>query len=749
MNTNYAEKVFTDNGSATKSINVKQQAIEAIDRIINGNPIVISKKGKLIFKNIAKEARVSPTELHRDFRDVMLYVSSLKDAKNESITIHASLVRKRCMEAIERFKTGETRNVNKNAKVTVASVAKEADVSDSYLYAYFPDILNKINELQGEYARYGNKEKHDKLLKALTILLSKNEVITVKKVCREAGFSETFDMMVRKSYPDAHNQILIEIEKQKISKHTQDRLILLEALERLKSGNPKNTSPIPNGGYISVRKLMNESGIGEGVIKKNHPDIYQECLKKITIKNEDVWLVKSDFDAVSKGDTETHKLNFSNIHFDWLISSAKAFIKAVFSTRSKSTLKINIDAITFFSRALYSINPECEAHEVTRSEMQKVFFEWSKSELKSSTIKRRLASLRQYFEWCEDTNFIKFGETKLIRDTDYPSLPKSTPKFIPENVMSQLNQHIDKLNPDVMRFFLVLQEVGMRISECCSLMFNCISPDENGDYFLKYYQFKMKKDHIIPISAELVSVIREQQKAMIAEFGQAPVLLFTTPKFQENGVPYPRAGKAWSKGTLIKNLNTLAVENNINDASGKVIRFGFHQFRHTVATRMINNGVPQHIVQKYLGHETPVMTSTYAHILDETLKKEFKKFNSTMIDINGKKFNDQDIINDLTMGTDANNIDAQWLKKNIAMQTLPNGLCSLPVVQGGCPHANACLTCSNFRTDHTFLPQHKEQLQRTEVIIETCKKNGWVRQLEMNENIKESLVKIIAPLESN
>ena len=181
MNTNYAEKVFTDSESATKSINVKQQAIEAIDRIINGNPIVIGKKGKLIFKNIAKEARVSPTELHRDFRDVMLYVGSLKTSKNESITIHASLVRKRCMEAIERFKTGETRNVNKNAKVTVASVAKEADVSDSYLYAYFPDILNKINELQGEYARYGNKEKHNKLLNALIILLFKNEVITVKK----------------------------------------------------------------------------------------------------------------------------------------------------------------------------------------------------------------------------------------------------------------------------------------------------------------------------------------------------------------------------------------------------------------------------------------------------------------------------------------------------------------------------------------------------------------------------------------
>ena len=131
------------------------------------------------------------------------------------------------------------------------------------------------------------------------------------------------------------------------------------------------------------------------------------------------------------------------------------------------------------------------------------------------------------------------------------------------------------------------------------------------------------------------------------------------------------------------------------------------------------------------------------------LKNEFKKFNNTMIDINGKKFNDQDIIDDLTLGTSSDYIDAQWLKKNIAMQTLPNGLCSLPVVQGGCPHANACLTCPNFRTDRTFLPQHKEQLQRTEVVIETCQKNGWVRQLEMNERIKESLVKIITPLEDN
>lgn len=343
---------------------------------------------------------------------------------------------------------------------------------------------------------------------------------------------------------------------------------------------------------------------------------------------------------------------------------------------------------------------------------------------------------------------MQFGAARLIRDSDYPKPEGKLPKFIPETVMTQLNQHIDLLHPYVMRFFLVLQEVGMRISECCALSFDCIYPDGQGDFFIKYYQFKMKKDHVVPISKELAAVIQEQQQAVREEFGAQKDLLFPTPKMQLGGKRvYPRAGLAWSRGTLIKNLNTLAESANILGPDGSVYHFTYHQFRHTTATRMINNGVPQHIVQRYLGHETPTMTSTYAHIMDETLKKEFAAFQGKMVDINGKIYEPEDIATTLVEGSDPDDIDAQWLKKNIAVQSLPNGLCSLPVVQGSCPHANACLSCPNFRTDHRYLPQHRDQLAKTEKIIATCKANGWQRQLEMNESVKSSLVKIIEPLE--
>jgi hypothetical protein len=64
-------------------------------------------------------------------------------------------------------------------------------------------------------------------------------------------------------------------------------------------------------------------------------------------------------------------------------------------------------------------------------------------------------------------------------------------------------------------------------------------------------------------------------------------------------------------------------------------------------------------------------------------------------------------------------------------------------LQQTCPHPNACLTCSAFLTDHMFLPQHREQLARTEQLIERARENGNERLIEINEATKVSLVAII------
>jgi hypothetical protein len=104
-------------------------------------------------------------------------------------------------------------------------------------------------------------------------------------------------------------------------------------------------------------------------------------------------------------------------------------------------------------------------------------------------------------------------------------------------------------------------------------------------------------------------------------------------------------------------------------------------------------------------------------------------------------------MDDMAKGSNLENIDAKWLKKNILMQALPNGTCALPVISNACPHANACLTCTNFRTDIRHLNTHKEQLKKTEHIVIFAKNNGWKRQEEMNTPIVNNLKKIISTLE--
>lgn len=152
---------------------------------------------------------------------------------------------------------------------------------------------------------------------------------------------------------------------------------------------------------------------------------------------------------------------------------------------------------------------------------------------------------------------------------------------------------------------------------------------------------------------------------------------------------------------------------------------------------MINAGVPQVMVQHYLGHESPEMTARYAHIHNETMKKAFTEYQEKMIDVKGQVKANDDLIN------------AKWLKKNIMSQALPNGLCSLPLTQNRCPHANACLTCSHFRTFKPYLDRHKAQLEETTKVIENAKQNGWQRIVEMNNEVAVNLISIINTLENS
>jgi hypothetical protein len=128
------------------------------------------------------------------------------------------------------------------------------------------------------------------------------------------------------------------------------------------------------------------------------------------------------------------------------------------------------------------------------------------------------------------------------------------------------------------------------------------------------------------------------------------------------------------------------------------------------------------------------MTLRYARLNMQTLRRKWEAAQQR-ITIRGEI---------VPLDVDGELSDAAWAKEQIARakQSLPNGWCGLPLQQT-CPHPNACLTCPSFLTGPTFLAEHREQLARTEQLIELGRQNGNERLVAINETTRVNLVAII------
>lgn len=494
--------------------------------------------------------------------------------------------------------------------------------------------------------------------------------------------------------------------------------------------------------------------------------------------------------------TGHYKINFTDIHQPWLKDAAKKFTKYGLSTLAFRTTCGRLRDLRHFSNFLFKIYPSIQPPDINRQVVLDFLSYLLEQGLGGRSRQSAIYNIRVFFENCVRNEWLDIPKTLLIYQEDLPPREKHHPRFIPNEVIEQLNRHIDELPEPIMRMFLVIQECGMRIAELCLLKRDCISQDAVGDWWLTYHQYKMRKDHTIIISKELSGVIQEQQQYIVKKFDCDYPYLFCANgdnvekgnatrlniecancmstnciragfnscgsrryrckdcgiSFSKKGIvdpappqeileggfiPVPRPPRA---ALLAEILNKLAEKHNICDLSGKLWRFQAHQFRHTVGTNMINRGVPIHIVSRFLGHETLGMTQVYATIHDPTLKKEIAKFYEKLVDVTGK-------VIEIDQTKEIESSDFQWFKRNIQAQALPNGYCALPVHMKECPHANACLSCSHFRTSIEFLDQHKAQIEQTEKILEKARENGWQRQIEMNERVANNLQKIIKAVE--
>lgn len=182
---------------------------------------------------------------------------------------------------------------------------------------------------------------------------------------------------------------------------------------------------------------------------------------------EDVWDAKNFGLTNNIHRKRGEKINFALFKQLWLRAIIKNFVLFQASTgRRYPTILGYCNEFSIFSRFLLERRPDInDISEVDRSVIVDYLNYLSESHKSRDNIVRKLGVLRTLFEIGTINNWFEIPHY-LVRNEDFPKFQRrKLPRYIPQEVLQQLNSHLDALPEPVMRMVLVIQECGLRVGE--------------------------------------------------------------------------------------------------------------------------------------------------------------------------------------------------------------------------------------------------------------------------------------------
>ena len=222
-------------------------------------------------------------------------------------------------------------------------------------------------------------------------------------------------------------------------------------------------------------------------------------------------------------------------------------------------------------------------------------------EYKKTTIARKTASIRTFYKYLFRERYIDSNPAVSL---SAPKRPKSLPKFLTTEEVEQILNNIKIDTPAGFRNRVILEllwATGMRVSELSNLNFGDLNLEENE---IKVFG-KGAKERIVLIS--------DRAKDYLNQYIRNARNLIA--KGYDMGEPDENS-------PLFINSTGYRLQNKtIRDAINAVVakielpkKVTPHVFRHSFATRLIENGADLRVVQELLGHAGISNTQIYTHI---------------------------------------------------------------------------------------------------------------------------------------
>ena len=271
--------------------------------------------------------------------------------------------------------------------------------------------------------------------------------------------------------------------------------------------------------------------------------------------------------------------------------------------------------ITQFCNYFYKSinNPHFKISEHINSEIFTKYIKYLKvKEYKTSTMNRKISSLKSYVNFLEEEKMIEFNPLKYLK---LPKNPRKIPKTINDSDIEILLNNNDKLNIREKTIIELMYATGLRVSELINLKFN----DINFKSMTIRVYGKGSKERLVPIHQNALNLLNEYWKLEISKHNIQIKKRYKT--ILREYVFVNNFSNKLSRQGLWYILKQIAMKLGIDSKN-----ISPHTLRHTFATHLLYNGVPLRHLQEMLGHASISTTQIYTHLSDKYIKEEYDKF---------------------------------------------------------------------------------------------------------------------------
>ena len=231
---------------------------------------------------------------------------------------------------------------------------------------------------------------------------------------------------------------------------------------------------------------------------------------------------------------------------------------------------------------------------------------------KKTTIARKIASIRTFYKFLFREKYI---DSNPALSLTAPKRPKPLPKFLTPEEVEQILNNVKIDTPAGFRNRVILEllwATGMRVSELSNLNFGDINLEENE---IRVFG-KGAKERIVLMS--------DRAKEYLKQYINSARNLIPAPGYKtaENDENSPLFIN--NTGYRLQNKTISKVINETVEKIELPKKVTPHVFRHSFATKLIENGADLRVVQELLGHAGISNTQIYTHVSMKHMKDVYE-----------------------------------------------------------------------------------------------------------------------------